>query len=244
MRRVRARSNSTRTFLPMGVEANSSLEVAWSGDGFAVKTDNHITGDNAGLMRWLSGHDFMHVHTPESASSPRASALVRSRGRICTPSQPRVTRPAVCSCGTISLIASMGMASPTSHGQQWLCIIPTTSPRMLTSGPPLLPVVGGIGLEVASDQATSPRTWRFLPLTMPRVIVCSRNRRDCQSPPPTHQRASRPELPRGRVTGRGRFCSQLEQGHIAKQIASQDGCCRGLAISTGVRSMLVLSSIT
>ena len=48
-------------FLADGCRGNSSLEVAWSSYGFAVKTDNHITGHNAGLMRWLSGHDFMHV---------------------------------------------------------------------------------------------------------------------------------------------------------------------------------------
>src|SRR5712691_5241582 len=49
-------------FLADGCRGDSPLEVGWRRDGFAVKTDNHITGDNAGLMRWLSGHDFIHVH--------------------------------------------------------------------------------------------------------------------------------------------------------------------------------------
>ena len=50
-------------FLADGCRGDSALEVGWRRDGFAVKTDNHITGDNAGLMRWLSGHDFMHIYT-------------------------------------------------------------------------------------------------------------------------------------------------------------------------------------
>jgi len=40
--RARAWSSSTRTFLPMGVEATAPWRF-WSRDGFAVKTDNHIT---------------------------------------------------------------------------------------------------------------------------------------------------------------------------------------------------------
>ena len=36
-------------FLADGCRGNSPLEVGWGRDGFAVKTDNHITGDDTGL---------------------------------------------------------------------------------------------------------------------------------------------------------------------------------------------------
>ena len=48
-------------FLANGGRSDYPLEVGWCHDSFAVKTDNHITGNNAGLMRRLSRHDFIHV---------------------------------------------------------------------------------------------------------------------------------------------------------------------------------------
>ena len=66
------------------------------------------------------------------------------RAWICTPSQPRTTLPCSRSWGRISLATLMGTAKPTPADCGTPCVMisvlmPMTSPRVLSSGPPELP---------------------------------------------------------------------------------------------------------
>ena len=100
---------------------------------------------------------------------------------------------------------------------------------------------GGIGLEVASYQATSPEKLAFL------AAHNAQGNRMLETQGTANRHHQLTNLRSGRTAERnnrqGTLRSQLEQGHIAKRITSQDGRCGGLAIIRRT-SMLVLSSIT
>jgi hypothetical protein len=59
---------------------------------------------------------------------------------MATPSQPRVTSPSDWSCEITSLAILIGIAKPIPCPLATMAVlIPTTSPFMFISGPPLLP---------------------------------------------------------------------------------------------------------
>ena len=83
--------------------------------------------------------------TPATSAPPSAARLSDSRNSgvsawICTPSQPRVTDPLSRSCAMMFFAMLIGIAKPIPCPEEMMAeLIPTTSPRALNSGPPLLP---------------------------------------------------------------------------------------------------------
>lgn len=74
---------------------------------------------------------------------PRPSAIGALIDWICTPSQPRTTRPSLMMSSTTSLttLAGIAKAMPTDppEGEKIAVFTPTTSPSRLNAGPPELP---------------------------------------------------------------------------------------------------------
>src|SRR5262249_3614486 len=214
-------------FLADGCRGNSPLEVGWGRDGFAVKTDNHITGDNAGLIRGLSRHDFMHVHAlrrlqPEghgfgTVQGPNLHPQPTARHTTCSVQLRHDFLDRINGNGQPHFpTANNGRIHPDdfpTHVDQWTTAVACRQ--------------RGIGLEVASYQASTEKL-TFL------AAHNAQGNRVLETEGTANRHYQFTNVRSGRTTERhnrqGTLRGQLEQGHIAKWIASQDSRSRGLAI--------------
>src|SRR5258707_747635 len=97
-----------------------------------------------------------------------------SISRPCSPSHGRTTRPVSRRSRRIALAALIGSAKPIEFASSEMKVLmPTTAPHRSTSGPPEFPGLIGASVWIIGCSAR-PGRMRLSPLTMPRVIVCSR----------------------------------------------------------------------
>ncbi len=117
------------------------------------------------------------------------------------------------SCGSTSFTASMGMAKPMPLPLGLMAVLmPTTCPRRLKSGPPLLPGLMLASVWMKSSYGPAPMV-RPLALTMPIVTVWPRPNGlpMATTYSPTRERIARAERRGGQVPGR---VLQLEHGDV------------------------------
>src|SRR5436309_3074263 len=97
-----------------------------------------------------------------------------STARPCMPSHGRTTRPTSRRSRRIDLAALIGTAKPMDCASSEISVLmPTTTPQRSTSGPPELPGLIGASVWIIGS-SEMPGSSRLSPLTIPRVIVCSR----------------------------------------------------------------------
>ena len=121
--------------------------------------------------------------TTALTSAPRGAGRWKLLARsgvtswIVTPSQPRVTWPVEASCVRTGFARAIGIANPIPTEPplrvKIALLIPMAWPRVLMSGPPLLPGLIDASVWMKLSYGPSPIT-RPVALTMPVVTVCSR----------------------------------------------------------------------
>src|SRR5512132_2238525 len=93
--------------------------------------------------------------------------------RPCRPSHGRTTRPTSRRSLRIALAALTGTAKPIAcASSEMRVLMPITAPQRSTSGPPELPGLIGASVWIIGS-SEMPGSSRFIPLTIPRVIVWS-----------------------------------------------------------------------
>src|SRR5439155_360828 len=179
---------------PRGVTAERLLQILDARDRAVVDLRDDVAGLEAGGLGAAAVVDTHDEHAALLAQTEllrhrgceRAGGdtegrklLARSAvsGWMPTPSQPRVTWPAEASWLTTGLARLTGIANPMPTEPPLrltiAVLMPTTWPRALISGPPLLPGLMEASVWMKSSYGPSPMT-RPVALTMPVVTVCSR----------------------------------------------------------------------
>ncbi len=115
------------------------------------------------------------INTPLSPLIPNDSASAGVRGWMPTPSHPRRMVPVLASSRSISRTVLMGIANPIPWPPLIIAVlIPTTSPWVLSSGPPEFPGLMDASVWIRSPVGSAPgRSTRPVALITPRVTVLS-----------------------------------------------------------------------
>ena len=112
---------------------------------------------------------------PSALGKPSASATSLLTSPICTPIRPRVTLPLARNCSTIDMASLIGIASEIPMKpplRDTICeLMPTTSPFMLSNGPPELPGLTATSVWIKGRYSPVSRPKA---LTIPEVTVDSR----------------------------------------------------------------------
>ena len=138
------RTTVTGTSLPTGVLA--TIFERSRGSFTSLPSNLTITSPDlmpAGFAGPLSATPA--TSAPRAFDRPRLSAIVSSTVWMFTPSQPRRVSPNFCNCSITGTTVEAGVAKPMPteppEGDRIAVFTPMTSPSMLNSGPPELPLL-------------------------------------------------------------------------------------------------------